>query len=322
MFNPESVTFGGSGLDRAAQLRSDPNALAKVQDDPAARMIVMWRGKPLMGGELGAQLVRLPLMHPIRHDCAADLTFLGLEESGAVFCADLSAWTPSEQDTTQVGAFVDPSEQRHPACDETQVFRELRGCMAHINERDAELTAMARALWSWHSTHGFCAKCGAKSVVVNAGWQRSCDACGGQHFPRTDPVVIMLVTYENSLLLGRSPGWPDGMYSLLAGFIEHGETIEAAVRREVFEETGITSAKVSYLASQPWPFPNSLMIGCHAQATSRELNVDKNELEDAIWVTREEVMQVMTGEHPSIKPSRKGSIARFLMENWLADRLG
>ena len=167
----------------------------------------------------------------------------------------------------------------------------------------------------------FCAKCGAPSEVSQGGWQRGCPACKAQHFPRTDPVVIMLITRGNSVLMGRSPGWPQGMYSLLAGFVEPGETIEAAVRREVVEESGIKVGAVSYLASQPWPFPASLMFGCMGEAESDEITVDPDELEDARWVTREEMMQVFAGEHPEIKPARKGAIAHFLLHNWLADTL-
>ena len=153
------------------------------------------------------------------------------------------------------------------------------------------------------------------------GWQRNCPACGAHHFPRTDPVVIMLTIKENSVLLGRSHGWPDGMYSLLAGFIEPGETMEAAVRREVFEEAGIKIGKVGYLASQPWPFPSSLMMGCYCEALNDQIKVDPQELDDALWCTREELAEVFAGQHPTILPARKGAIAHFLLENWLADRL-
>jgi NAD+ diphosphatase len=134
-------------------------------------------------------------------------------------------------------------------------------------------------------------------------------------------VVIMLITHCNRVLLGRGPTWPEGMYSLLAGFIEPGETIEAAVRREVFEESGVRVGAVGYLASQPWPFPASLMLGCRGEATSEAITVDPEELADARWVTREEMVSAFAGTHPLIKPSRKGAIARFLLENWLADRL-
>ena len=130
-----------------------------------------------------------------------------------------------------------------------------------------------------------------------------------------------LITRGNSVLMGRSPGWPEGMFSLLAGFVEPGETIEAAVRREVFEEAGVHVGEVSYLASQPWPFPASLMFGCQGHATSDEITIDPDEIEAAMWVSRETMMQAMAGEIPDMKPARKGSIARFLLENWLADTL-
>jgi NAD+ diphosphatase len=131
----------------------------------------------------------------------------------------------------------------------------------------------------------------------------------------------MLITHGNDLLLGRSPGWPEGMYSLLAGFIEPGETMEAAVRREVAEETAVRVGHVDYLASQPWPYPSSLMFGCRGEALSREITIDPAELEDALWISREELAEALAGRHPTLLPARKGAIAQFLMENWLADRL-
>jgi NAD+ diphosphatase len=131
----------------------------------------------------------------------------------------------------------------------------------------------------------------------------------------------MLITKGNKVLMGRSPGWPDGMYSLLAGFVEPGEPIEAAVRREVFEEAGIRVGAVSYLASQPWPYPSSLMFGCAGQALTEDITLDPKELEHALWVSREEMLTVFSGQHPTLKPSRKGAIAHFLIRNWLADTL-
>jgi NAD+ diphosphatase len=183
------------------------------------------------------------------------------------------------------------------------------------------MVTMAKAVLSWHEIHGFCARCGAKSVISQAGWQRDCPSCSAHHFPRTDPVVIMLILHGNSVLMGRSPGWPEGMYSLLAGFVEAGETIEGAVRRETFEESGIKVGEVSYLSSQPWPFPSSLMFGCMGVALTSEITVDPDELEDAVWVTREDMALSLIVDNPAMKPARKGSIARFLIENWLADTL-
>jgi NAD+ diphosphatase len=157
--------------------------------------------------------------------------------------------------------------------------------------------------------------------VTEAGWRRACPACGAQHFPRTDPVVIMLVLHGNAVLLGRSPAWPEGMYSLLAGFMEPGESIEAAVRRETREETGVPVGDVDYLSSQPWPFPSSLMLGCRGMALSRTIERDATEIEDALWLSREDTLAAMDGRLPGIRPARHGSIARFLLDRWLADRL-
>jgi NAD+ diphosphatase len=193
--------------------------------------------------------------------------------------------------------------------------------MTRLSPREAELAATAKALVQWHRSHGFCAACGARSQVAEGGWQRGCPACGAQHFPRTDPVVIMLVTRGNAVLLGRSPGWPEGMFSVLAGFVEPGETLEAAVRREVKEEAGITCGAVGYLASQPWPYPASLMVGMRTEALDGAITLDPEELEQALWVTREELVGIMAGRHPSIRPPRRGAIAEFLLSNWLADRL-
>jgi len=317
----ETVTFGGSALDRAAQLRGDDVALVAAAKRHGAEVIALWWGKPLIEGDAEARLVRLPDNHPI---FSPDMPrfFLGREDDGRlVFACDVSAWVP-EGEAGQTGqGFLDDTLQRHPGLSEGQVFCELRQLLTRLNARDAELAATAKALHSWHLSHGFCAACGVQSEITQSGWQRSCHACGTQHFPRTDPVVIMLITRGNDVLLGRSPGWPDGMYSLLAGFVEPGETLEAAVRREVKEESGIEVSEVGYLANQPWPFPTSLMIGCWGRAVTGEIEIDPVEIADALWVPREEVMAAMAGDHPVIKPARPGAIAHFLLRNWLADTL-
>ena len=314
----ETVTFGGSGLDRAAGLRGDAAALAGHL--AAGRVLPVWRGKVLVAGEGGAALGWLPAGHPALALGGPEI-FLGLDGGTARFAQDISAWAPEAGAEAVVAGFFDPSEQRHPALPGDHAFAELRGVMAALSPRDAELAATGKALLQWHASHGFCATCGAASVPAMAGWQRNCPGCGAHHFPRTDPVVIMLITRGNSLLLGRSPAWPEGMYSLLAGFIEPGETVEAAVRREVFEESGVRVGPVSYLASQPWPFPASLMLGCRGEAETEAITLDPVELEDALWVTREEVTAILSGSHPRIRKPRIGAIAHFLMLNWLADRL-
>ena len=321
MKRAEQVTFGGSSLDRAGEMRSDAVALQAAMQDDRSRAIVFWRGKPLIARARPASLVRLPLDHPVLAAAAEAPILLGREEGAARFAYDISDWAPQEVDVAQLGAFLDPSEQHHPALPEDQVFAELRRVMTWLDARDAELAATGKAILGWHLSHGFCARCGAASRIASAGWQRNCGDCGTSHFPRTDPVVIMLITHGNSVLMGRSPGWPEGMYSLLAGFVEPGETLEAAVRREVFEEAGVNVGRVNYLSSQPWPFPASLMFGCEGQATSRDITIDPVEIEDALWVSREDMMEVFAGNHATILPARKGAIAHFLLENWLADTL-
>jgi len=320
MRHAETVTFGGSGLDRAGEVRGDTAALDALRAAPEARAMVLWRGKPLVTGEDSLDLVRLPLDHALFDDVVRPAILLGREDGAAIFAQDISGWTPSDLDAEALGKFVDPSEQVHPACPEAR-FAELRRIMIRLDARDAELAATAKAVHGWHSTHGFCAVCGAPSDMAQAGWQRVCPSCGANHFPRTDPVVIMLVTHGNKTLLGRSPGWPEGMYSCLAGFVEPGETLEAAVRRETFEEAGVRVGEVRYLASQPWAFPSSLMMGMHGLAETTEITLDPLELEDARWVTREEVADAAAGLRPGLLPARKGAIAHFLLHNWLADTL-
>jgi len=321
MLRAEQVTFGGSGLDRAGEIRSDAEALATAMQDPAARAVLFWRGKALVSPARPAALVRLPIDHPVLGESRVDPILLGREDGAARFAYDISDWVPDDFDPDQLGGFLDPSEQSHPALEGGQVFAELRRVMTWLTPRDAELAATGKAIFGWHANHRFCAKCGAASEITQGGWQRTCGTCNASHFPRTDPVVIMLITYENSVLLGRSPGWPEGMYSLLAGFVEPGETLEAAVRREVFEEAGVQVGRVNYLSSQPWPFPASLMFGCEGVALTRDITIDPVEIEDALWVTREELMEISAGTHPTILPARKGAIAHFLLENWLADTL-
>lgn len=322
----EQVTFGGSGLDRAAHLRENPDALAEIRRAGTGICVLLWRGKVAVSGAGMEDLLRLGADHPVvlRHggEAGREMLFLGLDDDRApCFAVDMSTWPAEGQDLSAVGQFVDRSEQMHPDLPEGHRFVELRRIMTHLSRRDAELAVAAKALTGWHRTHAYCACCGAGSEIAQGGWQRICPACGGAHFPRTDPVVIMLITHGDAVLVGRSPGWPEGMYSLLAGFVEPGETLEAAVRREVFEESGVRVGTVSYLASQPWPFPSSLMIGCAGEALSRDIRIDPAEIEDARWIEREDMMQIFAGEHALIRAARKGSIAHFLIRNWLADRL-
>ena len=318
MRHAETVTFGGGGLERRAELRRNAEVLSEAFQQ-SNHVLLIWRGKPLLGPE---GIAWVSAEHPLIALQREAPVFLGQGADGRMlFAADVSGWEPEGADLSTLNQFVDPSEQVPPNAPEGAAFCELRGAMLRLSPLDAEIAATARAVFTWHASHQFCAKCGHASVMASGGWQRNCDACQAHHFPRTDPVVIMLITRGNSVLLGRSPHWPERMYSLLAGFVEPGETLEAAVRREVFEESGVRVGEVEYLASQPWPFPASLMFGAHGKATSTDITIDPVEIEAARWVTREEMAEVFAGRHADINPARKGAIAHFLLENWLADTL-
>jgi len=306
--------FGAQWDTRAAQRKSMTEALKASLSQPNTRILPLWRGKPQL---LGNALAWVGPDHPMLAQTAQPYLYLGQSEGADIFAADLSGWEPEALDRTALAMFTDTSIQIHPDAPKGAQFSELRLAMAHLPPEQAAMAASARAIYNWHRTHQFCAACGAASIPAQAGWERHCPACGAKHFPRTDPVVIMLVTRANQLLLGRSPGWPERMYSALAGFIEPGETLETAVAREVLEETGLPTRNIRYIASQPWPFPNSLMFGCAAEAASAEIVLDE-ELEDARWLSREDVLAAWSGQHPEVLPARKGSIAHYLIGQWLA----
>lgn len=322
MRDAEAVTFAAGSLDRAAHLRSDPGAQAELLHMPGARCLAFWREKPLLDFSGDARLSWLAPAHGVFAAAVEAPVFLGLLDAGIpLFARAIPDWQAPET-ASGPAPFLDETRAAHPALPDPLGFGDLRAQMAFLSPRDAGDAAAAKGILGWHATHGFCARCGARSEISDAGWRRTCTACGAHHFPRTDPVVIMLILSGNSVLLGRAPFWPEGMYSLLAGFMEPGESIEAAVRRETVEETGIRIGQVDYLSSQPWPFPTSLMIGCRGAALTREIHRDPVELQDALWVTREEVLAAMDGSNAALRPARQGSIARFLLERWLADRLG
>lgn len=199
---------------------------------------------------------------------------------------------------------------------EDAVLSPLRGLMLSGALEDGELSilAQARSVIHWHERHGFCANCGHATRMADAGYRRVCDSCSAEHFPRTDPVIIIAVTHGERVLLGRQTAWADGMYSTLAGFVEPGETIEQAARREVFEESGIRVGAIRYVASQPWPFPASLMIGLIGEAETTDVTIDTKEIQDARWFSRAEVLQMLVREHPAgLHASHPYAIAHTLI---------
>lgn len=318
MRDAEAVTFAGGRMDRAARLRGDGGAQAALAADPRARGLALWRGRPLLTAAEGLALAWRRLDDPLFGEAREPRVFLGLDDGVPCFACEIPDW---DHGLAPAEGFAASPLVPHPELDASLGFGDLRANMAALDPAEAATAAAAKGILGWHESHGFCANCGARSEPADAGWRRTCPSCGAQHFPRTDPVVIMLILSGNSVLLGRSPGWPEGMYSLLAGFMEPGESIEAAVRREVAEETGVPVGPVGYLSSQPWPFPSSLMIGCRGEAMGRDITLDPAEIEDARWVTREQLARAIAGYDPTLRPARAGSIARFLLEHWLADTL-
>ncbi|MCL4674473.1 MAG: NAD(+) diphosphatase [Pararhodobacter sp.] len=290
--------------------------------DPTTRVLPLWRGRPLVAGADKDVAGWLAPDHPVLAHAKKTWIFLGRHVGVARFAADVSSWRPEYLDEAAMAGFFDPVDYHHPSLPGDHVFAELRGLMVSLRPVDAALASSARALLNWHRSHRFCSTCGQPSVISMSGWQRRCPDCHTSHFPRTDPVVIMLVLRGNKALLGRSPGWPEGMYSALAGFVEPGETLEAAVRREVREETGVAVGAVRYVADQPWAWPNSLMLGFVAQARDEAITLDPAELEDAIWISREEMVDVVAGLHPTIRRPRSGAIAHELITRWLSGEIG
>jgi NAD+ diphosphatase len=273
--------FSGAGLDRADALRASPDKLGELASREDARELVWRDGIPAMDerGKLAWSELSEPSL------------FLGLD-------GDAPRFSPIAEPATQPFSVMP--------------------LLAQLDAADAPLFAAAMSLARWHVRHRFCANCGHATEVVRGGWSRRCPRCSAEHFPRVDPVVIMLVEHDEKVLLGRQPHYPADRYSALAGFVEVGESIEDAVAREVKEEAGIAVADVRYVASQPWPVPSSLMIGCRAVALSQELTIDTTELEDARWFTRDEVSRGLAGsEDAPFLPPPRTAIARTLLEHWL-----
>lgn len=289
-------------IQRAADRRTDAATVAALAAAPAARAYAIGGELVIMRRDGGLDpLFTLDAARALGE--ARELVFLGLLDGQPRFGVGVA---PSAMDALKARADLHVTDLRSIA---------VQGLVAadHLPP-----IAEAKALLHWHARHRFCSNCGAPTDMVDGGWRRDCPACKAQHFPRTDPVAIMLVIDGDDCLLGRSYRFAPGMWSCLAGYVEPGEAIEDAVRRETAEEAGIHCGRVVYHASQPWPFPSSLMIGCHTKALTREITVDRNELEDARWFSRDETAAMLTGRHPDkLTTPPPVAIAHHLIRAWV-----
>jgi NAD+ diphosphatase len=280
-------TFEGARLDRVTARRRDAGWVAERLADPESRAVVLAETAVLVDASALALVELPPLL-----ERGAEPLLLGVQDGGALFAVDA--------DTLDSAALA-PAE-----------LVSVRDIAPRLAQDEGGLIAYAASLLNWHRRHRFCSVCGSPSRIEEAGLLRRCPACGSEHHPRTDPVVIMLVTDGDRMLLGRRPPWPQGRYSCLAGFVEPGESLEAAVAREVLEESAVVVGAVHYRLSQPWPFPLSLMLGFEAVYASGDPRVADDELEDVAWFTRD---QVESGT-PLLPPPF--TIARRLIDGWLA----
>jgi NAD+ diphosphatase len=300
--------FAGNPLDRVSDKRSNPDWVADKLADPGSLALVLWNGKPMVetrkdetGAKAGAQIayVRADLAGELS-DAGERLLFMGLWQETAVFALDMEGTTdPADGPLEGLGRFED-----------------LRGIALDLPAGDAAMLATAKAMFEWRRRHRHCSTCGQPSHPAEGGWKRVCPACKAEHFPRTDPVVIMLPIRGESCLLGRQAVWPQGMYSALAGFLEPGESIEEACAREVWEEAGLRTASVRYHSTQPWPYPSSLMIGLFAEVEDGEAVADQNELEEVRWFTREEARTLIKGQLPGVRAPGTMAIAAQLLRAW------
>ena len=310
-------------LDRADRLRKDEVALAELRHAPETRLLPVWRGTVLVARDGGPRLASLA------HDVAlpdGDPVFLGLVDDVAHFAVPVGGLDDDARAALAARATT-------PAGDSLAAsFEDLRVVGPALPANEGALLAYARGLIWWQENTPFCERCGRPLASLSGGHARRCDNADGAHttFPRTDPAVIMLVTHDAGdgtpprCLLGRSPAWPEGVFSTLAGFVEPGESLEQAVAREVFEESAVETTDVRYVASQPWPFPRSIMLGFEARATTTAIDIDPAELADARWFTRGELATFGNwgDEAYALQLPRPDSIARFLIDRWIAGESG
>jgi NAD+ diphosphatase len=295
--------FAGNPLDRASYQRSDTDWVKQKIADPDSLAMVLWNGKPMVedrnGGGSQIAYVRAAMAEELS-DAGERLLFMGLWKETAVFALDMEGQLdPADGPMQGMGRFED-----------------LRAIALELPAGDAAMAATAKAMFEWRRRHRYCANCGQPSEPSDGGWRRQCPACKTEHFPRTDPVVIMLAIRDDRCLLGRQAAWPKGMYSALAGFLEPGESIEEACAREIFEEAGLRTARVRYHSTQPWPYPSSLMIGLIAEVEEGEATPDQTELEEVRWFTREEARALIGVKLPGARAPGSVAIAHQLIKAW------
>lgn len=295
----KNLWYTSAPLDRVSHLREDAAWVAARRRAKDTRLVPVWRSRSLVHTEDDRALILTVEEAGELLDSAQHEVVLGLEGDTLYIGLDLSH-------------LDDP--YGHPRIGAEGAFEDLRQIGPVIPADEGAILAHARGMMTWHQRHQFCGVCGAPTEVSHGGYQRNCTGCSAQHFPRTDPAVIMLVHKGDNCLLGRTHHFPRRIYSTLAGFVEPGESLEEAVAREVFEEAGVTVGEVRYMASQPWPFPSSLMLGFHAEAEAMELNIDPKELEDARWMTREQIGRI---EEFDMELPRRDSIAWRLVKAWM-----
>jgi NAD+ diphosphatase len=301
------IPFAGNQLNRASEKRTDAKWIESKRRDPSSLIFPMWRLEPfLLGPENSGPPIQLGLLRPGIADALAGdeapCVFLGLDGDRAVFALDVS----EASDPVKVGPLAGLG-----------YFRDARMAGSMVSIKDAAIIAEAKAMIDWHQRHGFCPRCGTPTKLVDAGWRRLCGKCNAEHFPRVDPVVIMLATHEEACLVGRGKLFPSGMFSALAGFVEPGETIEEAVRRELMEEASVKVGEVTYYATQPWPFPSSLMIGCFAKANNREVKADETELAEVRWIERSVARELIEGKQvDGLRVPPPIAIAHHLIRAW------
>jgi NAD+ diphosphatase len=286
-------------LDRASTERAHPEWLAKRLEAPASRAVSSSPSGVLLDAGDPPRLHRRPL--PPKVDAPI---LLGLDRGDALFAVDLEALEPAARERFTQGGRI----------------ASLRDAGAVLSHPEGGLAAYLVALLNWHRSYRFCPNCGAPTVVAQAGASRRCTRCGTEQFPRTDPAVIVLVENEGRVLLGRHANWPPAQYSVLAGFVAPGESLEEAVAREVYEESGIEVRDPTFVTSQPWAFPSSLMLGFQASAEREDPSARDGELEDVRWFTRREVGDALSGARADLRLPPPISIARLLLERWWRTR--